>query len=324
MHLNRGLLNWGVFLILLGAIPLAVRQGLLSEEAVSGAWTLWPLLLVAAGIGLLLRRTQLEFAGGLISAATLGIIGGGLLATGGIPFASCGDERSSAAFPTRTGELGPTAAVEVRLNCGDLTIRTADGTAWTVEGVDDDGSGPQIEATPSSLEVHSSDRTGFNFLGSQDRWTVSLPTTSTLDLVVAVNAAEGRLALDRARLGRLEVGANAGEVRVDLGSVAAIASLDLNVNAGDARVELPNLALAATVEANAASVRLCPPSGSGLRVRMNDNITASNNFAERGLVETSDNVWETPGFGSAGVQLEVQAQVNAGSLTVEPAGTCGG
>ena len=323
MHLNRGLLNWGVFFILLGAMPLAVRQGLLSEEAVARAWTLWPLLLIAAGIGLLLRRTQLEFAGGLITAATLGIIGGGLLASGGIPFGSCGNEQGSVAFPAQEGALAATASVEVRLDCGELAIQTGLGP-WRIEGADEDGSGPRIEATPSSLVVASDDRSGLSFLGSRDRWTVTLSMGSAIDLATTLNAGEARLTLSDGNLTRLRVGVNAGKATIDLADVASIGGFELDLNAGEALIELPNLALNGTVEANAASVRLCPPSGAGLRVRMDDNVTASNNFPERGLVETTENVWETPGFASAGVQLEFLAEVNAGSLNVEPAGTCSG
>jgi hypothetical protein len=324
MHLNRGLLNWGVFFILLGAIPLAVRQGLLSEDAVGRAWTLWPLLLIAAGIGLLLRQTPLEFAGGLITAATLGIIGGGLLASGGIPFGSCGDETGSKPFTPQGGQLPPTASVDVRLNCGELTIETTLGTRWQLEGVDDDGSGPTVESTSSGVRIESDDRSGFIFLGSRDRWSVMLGTGSTIDLSTTLNAGEARLNLLGASVARSEMTVNAGKLVIDLGSVAEIGSIDLHLNAAEARIALPELTMRATIEANASSVTLCPPSGAGLRVVMNDNITASNNLAERGLIEVSDNVWVTEGFSSVGVQIEVQAQVNAGSLSVEPAGTCGG
>ena len=324
MHVNRGLLNWGVFFVLLGAIPLAVRQGLLSEEAVARAWTLWPLLLIAAGIGILLRRSPIEFAGGLITAATLGLIGGGLLASGGIPFGACGDETGSKPFTPQGGQLASTASVDVRLNCGELTIETTLGTRWQVEGMDDDGSGPRIESTSSGVQITSDDRSGFSFVGSRDRWSVTLGTGSTIDLSTTLNAGEARLNLFGASLGRFETSVNAGKLVIDLGSVAQIGSFDLHLNAAEARIALPELTTRATIEANAGSVTLCPPSGAGLRVQMNDNITASNNFAERGLVETTDNVWETQGFGAAAVQLKVQAQVNAGSLTAAPAGTCGG
>ncbi len=323
MHVNRALVNWGVFFILLGSIPLAVRQGILREDDVARAWTLWPLLLVGAGIGLVLRRTRLEFVGGLLSAATFGIIGGGLLTSGGIPFGSCGDGQGSVAFPAQSGDLAATAAVEVRLNCGELAIRTFLGPGWRVEGVDDDGSGPRIEAAPSHVEIASDDRPGFDFFGSRDRWTVTLPTGSTIDLNATLNAGEARLDLFGANLGQLRVGINAGQARIDLGTVAAIAGFDLQLNAGEGYVNLPNRGLSASIEANAGSVRLCPPAGAGLQVRMNDNITASNNFAERGLIEASENLWETPGFGAAAVRLEIDAEVNAGSINVEPAGSCG-
>ena len=40
MHIRRGFLGWGVFLILAGAVPLAVRSGYLSEDQVGQLWTL--------------------------------------------------------------------------------------------------------------------------------------------------------------------------------------------------------------------------------------------------------------------------------------------
>lgn len=323
MHLNRTLLNWGVFFVLLGAIPLVVRQGLLSEDQVARAWTLWPLLLIAAGIGLLLRRTRLEFAGGLLAAATFGIIGGGLIASGGIPLASCGDEQGSVAFPARNGSLEAQVAVNVELNCGELTIQTTRGSGWAVEGVDEDGSGPRIEATSSSLAITSHERGGLNFLGARQRWTVTLPTGSALGLTATLNAGEARLNLSDADLGRLELDVNAGKATIDLGTVAHVVIFDLQVNAGEAAVNLPNLALRGSIEANAATVRLCPPTGTALRVTLDDNITASNNFAERGLVESSENVWETPSFDVASVRIEFDASVNAGSINVESAGSCG-
>jgi hypothetical protein len=50
VRVNRSLLGWGVFLIVLGAVPLAVREGLVSEDVVANAWQLWPLVLVGAGV----------------------------------------------------------------------------------------------------------------------------------------------------------------------------------------------------------------------------------------------------------------------------------
>ena len=94
MHVHRGLLGWGVFFIVLGAVPLAVRAGVLDASSVAGAWQLWPLLLVGVGVGLVLARTSAALIGPLIVAVTAGLMAGGLLVTGihgvGDGFAACG------------------------------------------------------------------------------------------------------------------------------------------------------------------------------------------------------------------------------------------
>ena len=58
MHVNRALLGWGVFFLVLGSVPLAVRYGLVDASAFATAWQLWPLLLIGAGLGLVLARTR--------------------------------------------------------------------------------------------------------------------------------------------------------------------------------------------------------------------------------------------------------------------------
>ena len=46
MHVDRRLLGWGLFFVLLGAIPLAIRAGLLDKVVVSQWPLLWPVLLI--------------------------------------------------------------------------------------------------------------------------------------------------------------------------------------------------------------------------------------------------------------------------------------
>jgi len=82
MSINRGLLNWGVFLIALGGVPLAVQQGWASSGIVGDLWRLWPLILVGIGLGLILRWTPIAWLGGALVAGTFGLIFGALLAGG--------------------------------------------------------------------------------------------------------------------------------------------------------------------------------------------------------------------------------------------------
>ena len=96
MSVDRRLVNLGVFLLILGAIPLAVSQGWITRETVSHAWDLWPLILIGIGIGLILRRTPVHFVGGLLVAATFGTIFGAVLA-GGLSVGAFGCANTAAA-----------------------------------------------------------------------------------------------------------------------------------------------------------------------------------------------------------------------------------
>ena len=57
MRINRGLLGWGVFFLLAGAIPLAVRAGYITETQIGRIASLWPLTLIGIGVGILDRKS---------------------------------------------------------------------------------------------------------------------------------------------------------------------------------------------------------------------------------------------------------------------------
>jgi hypothetical protein len=321
MRINRGLLNWGLFFVVLGGVSLAVRQGVVGEETVSQAWTLWPILLILWGVGLILRRTPIEPLTGVAAAATFGLIVGGVLASGSVPLASCGDEQGARPFALRSGELGTSAQVELELNCGELTVRATQGTQWTIEGVDEDGAGPRIDASPNRLEIDSGPTS--DVFDARDRWTVALPTETGMDLETRVNAGANRLELNGLNLRRLDVGVNAGELSLDLGGVAALGELEVTLNAvGNSRIVLPNLTFSGSVQANAAGgIRLCAPTGVGLRLTAGDSVASSNNYGSRGLVQDG-NVWETPDYDAASTRIDLRTQANAGSFQLEPEGAC--
>lgn len=323
MRLDHRLLGWGVFLIALGAVPLAVSQGYVSSDAVSAAWRLWPLLLIAAGVSAILRGTAASALSGLLVAGTVGVMLGGVLAGGvrGLPFASCGDDRGAAAFPQATGQLADGAAVEIELSCGEVAVATADGNAWRVEGTDENGQGPRVETSGDAVRIGSrDDRRGFDFLNQKDRWAVTLPTIP-VELDVTVNAGRGTLDLDNARLRGLHVSGNAGEVRLDLAETVELEEFDVEMNAGSARVNLPDRNVVGRLSVNAGSVDVCAPPGVGLRITTNDNITASTNFAEHGLTSDGD-TWQTPGFDTAPTQIVLDTDVNAGGVKLNPEEGC--
>jgi hypothetical protein len=320
VRINRSLLGWGVFFVVLGAVPLAVRQGLVPEEAVARAWALWPLLLIFAGIGLVLRRTSVAPVASLAMAATFGLIGGGFLASGSIPGVACGDQRREAPFQPQSGQLASEAEVDVQILCGDLNVSTAAGTGWSIDGTDDDGRGPRIDASPSGLEVRA-DRDA-DFFRGRNEWRVVLPTDVQLAVDAEVNAGVAHFVLRDANVSRFELHANASQPTVDLGEVAAIDDLEVELNAaGQARIVFPSDSLTGSITANASRVRLCVPPDVGLRLTGGDSVASSHNYAERGLVRQGD-AWQTTNFDTATAQIELRTQANAGSFDLEPEDAC--
>jgi hypothetical protein len=323
MHVRRGLLGWGVFLILAGAVPLAVRAGYLTTDEIGQLWSLWPLILIGIGVGLILRRTPLDFLGGLIVAATLGLMAGGLLGAGvaGFSGGTCGQSGGTQAFPTRDGTFAAAGSVDVQLNCGNLTVATAAGSGWRIEGTDANGSGPTIDAGAGSISVHSRTTSVPFGLGDRDTWHLTLPQTPTLDLDVELNAGSAAVDLAGATMDDFHLQMNAGSSTVDLGSTTAIRTLDVVLNAGSLGLTLPAASMTGSIQANAGSVELCAAPGTALRLHTGDSIIASYDYAGHGLVQEGS-TWSTPGFDSAPVRVELDTRANAGSFSLDPADGC--
>jgi hypothetical protein len=324
MRIDRRFLNLGAFFLVLGAVPLAVQQGLLDRDLAARAWQLWPLLIVAAGIGLVLRRTPFEPVGGLLAALTAGSMLGGLVAVGmdiGDIGRACGGGGDQA-FTGQQGTIGSTGRVRLELSCGDLTVSTAAGSAWSLGGTSTDGQAPTVASAPESLSIESRERGGFFVFGASHRedWTVTLPTEPTLDLEVDVNAGSAVLGLAGAKVERARFTANAGSLRIDF-TGSTLSRLDVDVNAASARIILPSASISGRFEANAGSVAFCVPEGVVIRVTTSDNITGSNNFAARGLTK-SGSTWETPGFSAASNRIDLTASANAASITLNPEDGC--
>src|SRR6185369_11776576 len=119
MRVRRGLLFWGLFLIPIGAITLAVRAGLLDGDQLADAWRLWPLLFIGIGAAILLARSKAAIAGTVIIALLLGTLAGAALAAGPgwiVALSDCSvGERPTDAHLERSGTLAANATVRLEI-----------------------------------------------------------------------------------------------------------------------------------------------------------------------------------------------------------------
>ena len=322
MRVDRNFLGWGIFFIVAGAVPLAVQAGVISGGVVDPWWSVWPLILVGIGISLILRSTRLEAVGGLIVAATFGLMVGGAAAAGGVPDLSgvCGSDESGTPFPTETGTSDGLSEVGLELDCGQVQVAMVGEPGWSVSGTSEGGRGPRIDLGQNSVDIQPADG-GSAFFNQRVDWDVRLPTDPRLDLDFEMNAGSMTADLAGANLGLVKLDLNAGSATLDLGDVRAIEGFELGVNAGSLTVHLPQVSMTGSIEANAGSVTICTPPEVALRLHTGDSVLASQDFGDAGLIQDGD-TWETPGYDTAATRIELRTEANAGSFELDPVGGC--
>jgi hypothetical protein len=325
MRLDRRLLGWGAFFVLLGAIPLASRAGLLDAGLLERWPTLWPLLPIGWGLSLIFRRTPIDWLGGAVSTVTLGVMGGGLIVTGfgGLPAIGCGDGRGSTAFETRTGDLGGSGRLELEFDCGTLAVVAGDGASWTISGKDEDGRGPSVETLGDRVRIVDDRPGAFNFGAAGSDWTVTVPRGPSLDVGLTLNAGEGTIDLSGVALRSTNFTLNAGSLTFDLGDSATLASMNGTVNAGAADVRLPDFGGSVNLSINAGSVDLCVPPGTEFRIHWSGAL-ASHNLDGLGLAKLDGETWATAGYGSSADAVDMNVSASAGSFALRLGGACGG
>lgn len=325
MHVDRRLLGWGLFLVIAGAIPLLVRSGTLSAELVGGWPALWPLLLIGWGLSLILRWTPGAFLGSAISVTIMGVMAGGLIATGFgdfRAFGACGTGDGGSSFENRTGTLTDSGRMSIEFNCGSLEVGTIDGSDWALRGTGPEGRGPDVTASLGEVRFRPADRDALNaFTDVASTWQIDVPRTPIIDLGITLNAGKGTLDLAGARLGNAHVTLNAGEIVMDLAEAESLSSVNGTVNAGAATIRLPADVGDANLTLNAGALALCVPAGSGIRVTWGGAL-ASNNLDELGFVKVDEQHWTTPGFNASDPHLELLVSANAGAFELNP--TTGG
>lgn len=324
MRANTGLLGWGLFFIVTGALVLAVNQGVLERGLLAEAWRLWPLVLIGIGMGLLLRDSPLGVLGGFVVAATLAAIAAAAL-TGGIG-AGCGGGNEGAARPFEAqGDLAPDSRVTVDFSCGDLTVSTGPGSGWRLDGRDPSVRPPRTDETAAGLRISPSETgaRGLPFFGGAKRtWRLSLPAASSPQEVrLSVSAGTADVDLAGLEIERLAVTTNAADTRLDLED-ATIDRLELHVNASATRVRLPSTGIASgSVEVNAGDVDLCRPAVVAIEITARGAL-ADTDFSDDGLARSGDR-WRSPGFETAEARVTLTIEANAASVDLDPEGGCG-
>ncbi len=320
MRINRGYLFWGIVFVLLGGIPLAERAGLIEADRLSEAGRLWPLLLIAIGVAIVVARTRLSLLGTVAAALVIGGLAGSALAYGSgwaLGITDCTGGRSETLGPTgQQGAFGGPADVSLQLNCGELDLvagpLTSHLSGWSLAARTNDAP-PIVSSTDTTLDIRSPANTA-----RRQEWTLFLPRADLRSVSIQANASAARLDVAGASLQSLSIQANAADTRVDA-TDATIAALTLRSNLARSRIIAGGDGVI-DLELNASSAELCVPPTASLLITVDDGVALVTNLdGAAGLTRTGD-TWRRPSAGGPTVIVKVAG--NASSFTLDPEGGC--
>lgn len=319
MRVNRRFLYGGVFLVAIGGVLVVSDLGRVESATITDALRLWPLAIVAIGLGLVFRRTRFSLAGGLLAAAAPGLLIGGGFALAPHVDVDCGPGSTPTNVATYDGAFDGAARVSVSTGCGVLVVDMAPGDSWLFEAGTTRNRTPIVESSGRSLTIDAGGSEGWRFFDeSHDSWDLTLPTSGIDDLSFAVNAGQGRIDLPGAEIGHLDVVTNAADTNVDL-TEASIASVSGEVNAGMLTVHLPEAAdVTGSVVVNAGALKVCVPDGVGLRLQHSGALSG---VAVDGRQE-GGSTWQSPNYASAAHRADLNVIVNLGGVEINTIGAC--
>lgn len=319
MRVNRRFLYWGIFLVAIGGVLVAADLGAVDTAALTDVLRLWPLAIVAIGLGIVLRRTRLSLPSLALGAAVPGLVLGGALSVAPRFAGDCGDRRDSASVSTTQGTFDGPATVSVTSGCGSLNVKTAPGNGWQLDAGNSAGRTPTVDSSARSLSIDATSDEGRSILDAgRDAWDLTLPTSELDGLSLVVFAGRAQVDLPGARIERLALTVNAAEIVVDA-SAASVAVLSAAINVGSLSIHLPAASdLVGSLKLGAGELQVCAPPGVGLRVTTRG---VAKQVTVNGLQQRASE-WQSLDYASATHRADLTVNVNFGAIEIDPIGGC--
>jgi hypothetical protein len=318
MQVNRRLLYAGIFVFAIGGVLVAADLGAADTATLTDTLRLWPFALVALGVSLVVRRTELGLPTGIFAAVLPGLVLGAAFAVAPRFAGDCGARGEPQNVATAEGTFDGPASVSVRGGCGSLIVRTAAGTGWQLVAASTEGRAPAVDSSTRSLTIGATAGGGWSFLDAgRDAWDLSLPMSGIDRLSVVVTAGRGQVSLPGATIGRLAVTANASDIAVDA-SEATISEVSAVVNVGSLSIRLPaGSDLTGSLRVGGGELRICAPPGLGLRITSKGGPRP---LSVDGL--PTESTWESPDYASATHRADLSVHAYFGAVQINPIGGC--
>jgi len=319
MQINRRFLYAGVFLVAIGAVLVAADLGGVDTPTLADLLRLWPLALVAIGVGIVLRRSQVSLPTGVLAAALPGLLLGGALSLAPGWVGDCGARAESANVTTQQGTFDGPATVSVTTGCGSTVITAAPGNGWQFQSGNSQGRAATLRSSARSLSIDAGAHERWPFFDAvRDTWHLTLPTTEIDGLSLVTNGGHSQVSLPGAKVGQMTLAVNASEVVLDA-SDASVANLTGTVRVGRLSIELPSAgAVVGSFRLGAGELELCSPPGTELHISFTG---PAREVTVEGRHEDGSE-WTSPGYVSAQNRADLRVNVEFGAVKINPVGGC--
>lgn len=299
---HREGLVWPVILIGAGVVFLLNNLGVLSWSIWGSLWRLWPVLLIAVGLDILVGRRSL-WASLAVALLLVAVLAAAVLI--GLPGQIGAGDAFTAERTEAVNELlngAERADVEIGFGAGTLRLAALpEGSTLLLAGEADLSRGEEMAldrggaAGVGRLTLRS--RNSFhitNFRGQESDKAWDLALNRDIPLRLTVNTGVGTAALDLARL-------NLAELTIDGGM-------------GEATVTLPPRGrFAVTVDGGVGEITLVIPEALAARVRVEGGlggVTVDEGF------DRADDAYTSPGFSSAQDRVDIRIRGGIGQVRI--------
>jgi hypothetical protein len=288
-----------------------------------GIWKLWPLLLIAGGLDLLIGR-RLPIFGALFGLATIGLVIFILVAGVQLPGArpvGVVTERLHAPL-----ESAKSAHVILDLWSDPARVFALNDSAELLDAnVTHTGQVDLTTTGSTEKTVRLEHRADFNpeffTFGSPDQ-RADIGLSSAIPLELTINSASGSqdLNLNGLNLTAFNLDAASGSLSLTLPKSAASYPVRLNAASGSINLNVQDGAsFKLKLDSASGSISFHLPQNAAVRIDVQDNgsgsLTVQSGFNKISGSDNETGVWETPGYATAGSQIEITV-TNFGSGSI--------
>jgi Domain of unknown function (DUF5668)/Cell wall-active antibiotics response 4TMS YvqF/N-terminal domain of toast_rack, DUF2154 len=286
-----------VILIGAGIVILLANLGRLNWDVLGTLFRLWPVLLIAIGLDILIGRRS-AIASVLIALLLLGVLGWVILAGGVAPVTGTLLPSETVSLPLEGAARGE---ISISSGVGELRISPADEGANLIEGQVVLAQGEQAIVNHN----RSNDTLSFSLRsqGTPSVWWPGFRDHSKIwDLKLNPDVPL-----------TLELNGGVGDVTVDL-QRTKLTSLTAKGGIGNGTFTLPRQGrVSATINGGIGNLTVIIPAGMAAHVHVNSGL---GQVAVTGSFQYQDNDYTSPGYDSATDRVDVQVDGGIGNVTV--------